>query len=90
MSKGKKHVADSIRLPGEMVETLKVMAESEGERGYQRSENGSKNACIKKPEVDRRRDEGVSKPAAGSPATIRRLKLTRILYRAIWKALSSN
>lgn len=35
MSKGKKHVADSIRLPGEMVETLKVMAESEGERGYQ-------------------------------------------------------
>ncbi len=35
MSKGKKHVADSIRLPGEMVETLKVMAESESERGYQ-------------------------------------------------------
>jgi predicted DNA binding CopG/RHH family protein len=31
----KKHVAGSIRLPGEMVETLKVMAESEGERGYQ-------------------------------------------------------
>jgi predicted DNA-binding protein len=35
MSKGKKHVSDSIRLPGEIVETLKVMAESEGERGYQ-------------------------------------------------------
>lgn len=35
MSKAKKHVADSIRLPREMVETLKVMAESEGERGYQ-------------------------------------------------------
>jgi predicted DNA-binding protein len=35
MSKGEKHVADSIRLPGEMVETLKAMAESEGERGYQ-------------------------------------------------------
>ena len=35
MPKAKKHVADSIRLPGEMVETLKVMSESEGERGYQ-------------------------------------------------------
>ncbi|MEK6303641.1 MAG: hypothetical protein AABO41_23295 [Acidobacteriota bacterium] len=35
MSKAKKHVADSIRLPREMVETLKVIAESEGERGYQ-------------------------------------------------------
>lgn len=35
MSKAKKHVAEAIRLPREMVETLKVMAESEGERGYQ-------------------------------------------------------
>ena len=35
MSEAKKHVAESIRLPREMVETLKVMAESEGERGYQ-------------------------------------------------------
>lgn len=35
VSKANKHVADSIRLPREMVETLKVMAESEGERGYQ-------------------------------------------------------
>ena len=34
MSKAKEHVADSIRLPREMVETLKVMAESEDERGY--------------------------------------------------------
>lgn len=35
MSGAKKHVTDSIRLPREMVETLKAMAESEGERGYQ-------------------------------------------------------
>ena len=35
MSNAKRHVADSIRLPPEMVETLKVVAESEGERGYQ-------------------------------------------------------
>lgn len=35
MSKAKKHMATSIRLPGELVETLKVVAELEGERGYQ-------------------------------------------------------
>ena len=35
MTGAKKHVADSIRLPHEIVETLKLVAESEGERGYQ-------------------------------------------------------
>jgi hypothetical protein len=35
MAKAKKHVADSVRLPREMVETLKVVAELEGERDCQ-------------------------------------------------------
>jgi len=35
MSNAKKHAADSIRLPGEMVETLKIVAELKGERDYQ-------------------------------------------------------
>jgi len=35
MSKAKKHVATTIRLPPDLVEALKVMAELEGEPGYQ-------------------------------------------------------
>ena len=35
MSKANTHVATSIRLPGELVEALKVVAELEGEPGYQ-------------------------------------------------------
>jgi hypothetical protein len=35
MSTAKTHVVESIRLPRRMVKTLKAVAESEGERGYE-------------------------------------------------------
>ena len=35
MSQAKTYATASIRLPGELVETLKVVAQLEGERGYQ-------------------------------------------------------
>ena len=35
MSQTKTYTTASIRLPGELVETLKVVAKLEGERGYQ-------------------------------------------------------
>ena len=35
MSKAKQHSPRAIRLPAELVETLKMVAESEGEREYQ-------------------------------------------------------
>jgi predicted N-acetyltransferase YhbS len=34
MSKAKTHVVEAIRLPRHMVQTLKAVAESEGEPGY--------------------------------------------------------
>jgi len=34
MSQARTHVVESIRLPRQMVRTLKAVAESEGERGY--------------------------------------------------------
>ena len=35
MSKAKRHSPGAIRLPAELVETLRMVAESEGEREYQ-------------------------------------------------------
>ena len=34
MSRAKTHLVESIRLPRQMVQTLKAVAESEGKRGY--------------------------------------------------------
>jgi predicted DNA binding CopG/RHH family protein len=35
MSQAKRHTPDTIRLPPELIETLKTVAESEGEAEYQ-------------------------------------------------------
>lgn len=35
MSRAKTHVVESIRLPRQMVKSLKAVAESEGKRGYE-------------------------------------------------------
>jgi hypothetical protein len=73
-----------------MVETLKVMAESEGERGHQTmvKKMDRRTLALGSQEVDRRHKR-VSQPAGGSPATIPRLKLTRNCAEPFGKALSS-